>query len=483
MIARRILRCRNESLAYWISTSRRRSFGSSTVQGESSSLTPLSDTKKYQVPVVVLFSLATGFILGRQSVPPPKDEGHDHDHQHNHRHLPDGMPRTCCNETELPEDHRKLFHTLKRIVGKNNVLSGREETAQTLPFLKGARLGKGNALFIVQPQRLKDVVEVVQAVIDANCVVLVQGANTGLTGGSVPRQQADGRPTVLVSMRQLDMIIPIDNGERVLCLAGVGLASLNNFVQEHFHRESHSILGSTFLNPTTAAGISLGSGGTQMRKGPAYTERALYLKVLPDKFGKATVKVVNTMGIQDLDCEEGEFDAHIRHDGIIRIMDKYITSLQADHTHQMKRSNDTYGMKPASDKEYRKRLCDDDDEVNRYNADTRGADCNRSEGKVIILASVHDTFAKPTSTKTFWLSFDSLDTALQFRKEVCLDNPVDVPISMEYMDRDSFDVINQAGLILGNIIYAVGTSSPIVKNFWNLKLWIESLNVRGASSK
>ena len=32
-------------------------------------------------------------------------------------------------------------------------------------------------------------------------------------------------------------------------------------------RESHSILGSLFLNPTIAAGVAFGSGGTQMRKG------------------------------------------------------------------------------------------------------------------------------------------------------------------------------------------------------------------------
>lgn len=286
-------------------------------------------------------------------------------------------------------------------------------------------------------------------------------------------------------MRDFDTIFPIDNGERVVCLAGVGLASLQQFVQQYFpDRESHSILGSTFLNPTTAAGVAFGSGGTQMRKGPAFTERALYLKVVPDKFGKNIVKVVNTLGVQGLDGEEGEFEGHVGHDGVIRKLDAYVSSVRAGLTNSMKKSNDTYGKKPASDTEYKSRLCQvGKKEVNRYNADTRGCDCNRSEGKVLILASVHDTFPKPAKAKTFWISFDSFETALQFRRQVCLDNPNDLPVSMEYMDRDSFDVIDRSGRVLGNTIKAVGTSSPIVRNLWNLKTWIESLNVRGASSE
>lgn len=425
-------------------------------------------------PVIVASSVA-GFILGRQSVPSEEEEG-------DHLHLPNGLPRTCCDEPELTEKQQQLLKILKRIVGKANVLDGRQETTETSPFLKGARLGKGSALCIVKPDKLKQLVEIVRAVVEADCCVLVQGQNTGLTGGSVPRNQADGRPTVIVSMKGLDTIFPIDGGERVVCLAGAGLATLQHFVQEQFpDRESHSILGSTFLNPTTAAGVAFGSGGTQMRKGPAFTERALYLKVVADKFGKSTVIVVNTLGVEGLDSEEGEFESHLRHDGVIRVLDTYTSAVKAGLSNKMKKSNDTHGKKPASDTQYKTRLCQHGKEVNRYNADTRGCDCNRSEGKVLILASVHDTFPKPAKSKTFWISFDSFETALKFRRQVCLDNPNDLPVSMEYMDRDSFDVIDSSGRVLGNTIKAVGTSSPLVRSLWNFKIWIEALNVRGAS--
>jgi D-lactate dehydrogenase (quinone) len=88
---------------------------------------------------------------------------------------------------------------------------------------------------------------------------------------------------------------------------------------------------------------------------------------------------------------------------------------------------------------------------------------------------VHDTFPKPKSKKTFWISFDSVETAFAFRQQVALDNPTDLPISMEYMDRDAFDVVNDAGRVLGNMIKYVGTSSTLIRQLWNVKLYIEAL--------
>ena len=130
----------------------------------------------------------------------------------------------------------------------------------------------------------------------------------------------------------------------------------------------------------------------------------------------------------------------------------------------------------ASDDTYAERLCDrTSSEVSRYNADPSGPDCCRSEGKVIVLATVHDTFPKPQATKTFWIGVDSLETALEFRQTVALANPHDMPIAMEYMDRDAFDVTDRAGRVLGQTIQMVGTASPIVRALWTIKLWVEAL--------
>jgi hypothetical protein len=69
-------------------------------------------------------------------------------------------------------------------------------------------------------------VNVVEACVEADCIILPQGQNTGLTGGSVPRQNETGRPVVLISFKHLDAMFPIDDGQRVVCMAGVGLASV-----------------------------------------------------------------------------------------------------------------------------------------------------------------------------------------------------------------------------------------------------------------
>ena len=438
-----------------------------------------------QTALVALCSLSVGFAVGQSYQQPLQPERPP-------QVLPNGLPRTCCEDTS-PEDNHTLTEAQKalpselaRIVGPENVLQGPNSSS----FLQGARLGSGPALCVVTAHHLHHVVQVVQAIVDADCVVLPQGQNTGLTGGSVPRCGAvQQRPTVVLSLKHLDRIFPIDNGHRVVCLAGAGLASLEQFLDKHFpHRESHSVLGSTFLNPTTAAGVALGSGGTQCRKGPAYTERALYLTVATNKWHEKVVTVHNTLGIEGLEDDDQlpenrarkvmdsvayKLDTWSRwiHDGYARDM-RYSSSSDDGDTRNKKKQH--HQLK-ASDDDYARRLCECNSQVSRYNADTRGPDLVRSEGKVVILATVHDTFPKPNETKTYWLSFDSLDTALAFRRQVCLDNPRDLPVSCEYMDRDSFDVVDRSGRVLGNMIKFIGTSSSLLRSLWNVKLWIEAL--------
>ena len=66
---------------------------------------------------------------------------------------------------------------------------------------------------------------------------------------SVPRNDTtDTRPAVVLSMKRLDTHFPIDDGKRVVCLAGCGISTLATSIQSWFpDRESHSILGSTFI--------------------------------------------------------------------------------------------------------------------------------------------------------------------------------------------------------------------------------------------
>jgi len=381
----------------------------------------------------------------------------------------------------LTDAQKELPQVLQKIVGPENIiLDGSHETTKTAPFLKGMRLGHGQALCIVTPQRLRHVYEILPHILNANCVVLPQGQNTGLTGGSVPRQESsDDRPVVVLSLKHLDLIAPMDDGKRVLCLAGVGLASLDRFLAGHFpDRESHSTLGSTFLNPTTAAGIAFGSGGTQCgRKGPAFTERAMYVKISQNKWKENVIEIVNTLGIKKFRDTPAVVGQATKFDTAVYKLDAFCESIKNGFRHKMCVSDTSspHGTAPAHDVDYRNHLCQEDNSVTRFNGDTRGLDCNRSEGKVIILATVHDTFPKPIQTKTFWIGFQSLELALEFRRSVTLDNPNDLPLSTEYIDRDAFDVIDQAGRAMATIIQFLGTSSSFVQSLWNVKSYIESL--------
>jgi D-lactate dehydrogenase (quinone) len=187
--------------------------------------------------VLAAGSLAVGIGLGRWSASPVPAPTTNH---LPHQHLPDGQPRTCCEGTgttvtTLTPEQQDLAARLRKIVGDENVLDGRDAASPaTISYLKGARLGHGSALCIVTPRKLHHVLPVVQAVLDANATIVPQGQNTGLTGGSVPRGGGSAedtglpapRPTVILSMKYLDAIVPLDHGKRMICFAGTGLATV-----------------------------------------------------------------------------------------------------------------------------------------------------------------------------------------------------------------------------------------------------------------
>lgn len=132
-------------------------------------------------------SLLGGYLLGSAHS--------DHWEELNReRELPRGE-RGCCScdaashshaaaaKPELTEAQSALSSKLRRIVGNDHVYDGTKKTSKNVRFLKGARLGNGTALCVVQPATMEEAVKCLQEIVDAGCVVLPQGSNTGLTGG------------------------------------------------------------------------------------------------------------------------------------------------------------------------------------------------------------------------------------------------------------------------------------------------------------
>ncbi|CAK9058776.1 Quinone-dependent D-lactate dehydrogenase (D-lactate dehydrogenase) (D-LDH), partial [Durusdinium trenchii] len=349
---------------------------------------------------------------------------------------------SCECEVELTEAQKKLPEQLKALLGAENVKSNVN--------VRGSRLGKGTAMLVLKPGTLREALQALELCAKAEVAVLPQGANTSLTGGSVPRNDCD-RPFVIINMRRAKKIMPVgDTPNLALCFAGAGIFQLQTELQKR-HRDSHSVLGSMFLNPSVAAGVSYGSGGTQIRKGPAFTDRALFCRVKAD----GEVELVDTLGLK------------VKGEKALDFLDSAESLTEEDL--------DSSCRLPASWPKYREELTKVENKVSRFNADTTGVDCNRSEGKVLILATLHDTFPMPKHVKTVWASCKDIGTAHQLKREVCISSPEKMAKSCEYINRATYDAVDQSGRILIKMIELLGMMK--LEPLWNLKLFIESIPV------
>ena len=292
---------------------------------------------------------------------------------------------------------------------------------------------------------------VLKACVAADTAIIPQGAKTGLTGGSVPRGSGCDRPSVVINMRRLEKILPIGAGQQVLCFAGAGIFSLQEALKP-LKRDSHSVLGSIFLNPSVAAGIAFGSGGTQVHKGPAYTDRALFCRITEG----GEVELVNTLGLKTPTGQE-----------IIPFLDG-ATELSASDA-------DPACQRAASWPNYPEHVTSCDGKVSRYCSDLAGEDCNRSEGKVLILATIHDTFPLPRENKFVWISCKDFATANLLKRKVALSSPDCLPKQFEYLGRAQFDCCDRGGRVLIKLIELLGMMN--LSGLWNFKLKFEALPI------
>eukprot|EP00419_Tripos_fusus_P044869 CAMPEP_0172814928 /NCGR_PEP_ID=MMETSP1075-20121228/11490_1 /TAXON_ID=2916 /ORGANISM="Ceratium fusus, Strain PA161109" /LENGTH=662 /DNA_ID=CAMNT_0013654749 /DNA_START=55 /DNA_END=2043 /DNA_ORIENTATION=+ len=354
--------------------------------------------------------------------------------------MPSGF-RTCC-DVAMTDKQKGLPQKLEGIVGKKFVKCNAD--------VQGSRLGRGTALALVKPGSMAEAVQVLEECVAADVVIIPQGANSGLTGASVPRNTKSDRPTVIINLRRLDKMIPINKGQQTLCYAGVGIFDLQEKLKKEFNRDSHSVLGSIFLNPTTAAGVAFGSGGTQIRKGPAYTDRALWCKVKEN----GSVEVVNTLGILD------------GGDPFTFLESKHVLT-QEDVDQNCKSA--------ASFPDYKEELVKLDGRVSRFNADTCGCDPNRSEGKVMILATIHDTYPIPAKEKVLWVSCKDLAMAHAIKHKVCLTSTKPMARSCEYFNRDIYEVTELGGRLCVKVIDVLGMKP--IGFIWDIKRFVETLPI------
>ncbi|CAI8362105.1 MAG: D-lactate dehydrogenase [Formosa sp. Hel3_A1_48] len=310
------------------------------------------------------------------------------------------------------QDYSSVIHDIQQITGKKNVLTAQWDKQA---YSKGWRYGEGEALAVAKPGTLLEIWKILNVCNKANVIVIMQAANTGLTGGSTPFGNDYDRPIVIVNTMRINAIHIIDEGKQIIGFSGSTLFGLENKLKA-YGREPHSVIGSSCIGASIVGGVCNNSGGALVKRGPAYTEMSIYAKIDAD----GTLILVNEIGI-DL----GETPEEI------------LNNLETKNynSEQIK-----FPKKLASDNEYQHRVRDiDADTPARFNADGRRLyAASGCAGKIAVFAVRLDTYVSPKRTQVFYVGSNTSETFMQIRRAI-LSTFKQLPTSGEYLHRDCYD--------------------------------------------
>lgn len=315
------------------------------------------------------------------------------------------------------ETAKALVPRLRDIVGRRQVITGRIGKA---PFCRGFRAGSGDALAIVRPGTLLELWRVLEGCVEAGTAIIMQAANTGLTGGSTPLPAYD-RPAVVINTLRIKGIRPILDNRQVVCLAGSTLQGIET-VLKPLGRQPHSVLGSSCIGASVVGGICNNSGGALVERGPAYSEFSLYARVTH----AGRLELVNSLGIR-----LGETPEEI------------LTRLDAG---RFGGADIVEDQRPASATDYKTRVRDIDSPLPaRYNADPSHLhEASGCAGKLAVFAVRLDTFERYETEQTFFVSTSDPDRFARLRRRVLQELPT-LPVYAEYIHRDTMDLALRYG--------------------------------------
>lgn len=325
---------------------------------------------------------------------------------------------------------QQLVKQLARIVGRPHLLTDPQQTER---YRRGFRSGGGEALAVVFPGTLLEQWRVLHACVAAEVVILMQAANTGLTEGSTPDGNDYPGDLVIISTLRMDNIQLIDGGRQVLAFPGSTLYQLEKILRP-LGREPHSVIGSSCIGASVVGGICNNSGGSLIKRGPAWSEMALFARIN----ASGGLELVNHLGIElgstpeqmltTLDNQRWQPD-DVQHDG-----------------------------RQASDHDYAARVRDvEADSPSRFNADPRrlfeAAGC---AGKLAVFAVRLDTFVSERSQQVFYIGTDQPEVLDTLRRHI-LSQFRELPVAAEYLHRDIFDIARVYGKDTFVMIDKLGT--------------------------
>ena len=326
--------------------------------------------------------------------------------------------------------NKNVIDKIKKIIGDKNVLTSEWNK---LPYSKGWRYGAGNALAVLKPGKLSDIWKILKICVEEDIIVIMQAANTGLTGGSTPFGNNYDRPILVLNTMRINSIHIINNGNQIVGLAGSTLYDLEKKLKP-FDREPHSIIGSTSIGASIIGGICNNAGGSLVQRGPSYTEMALYART--NKNGE--LELVN-----ELDINLGSNPEEI------------LDNLQNQN---YKKSDIQNTNKLGSDDKYSKIVRQiNENTPARFNSDNRllyGA--SGSAGKIAVFAVRLDTYLKPIKNKVFYIGSNDPDVFWKIRRDI-LSKFKTLPTLGDYLHRDCYDAAKKYSKDTFLVIERLGT--------------------------
>lgn len=306
----------------------------------------------------------------------------------------------------------ELEQALVEIVGRQQVLIGDEKTRS---YRTGIRVGSGKAFAVVIPGDLLELWRVLKLCVAFDKIIILQAANTGLTGGSTPDGDDYDRDVVIINTLNLDQLILLKGGTQVIASAGSSLYQLEECLAP-LGRGPHSVIGSSCIGASVIGGVCNNSGGNLVNRGPAYTEYSLHARLNPD----GELELVNHLGI-DLGNSPEEM--------LIALQKVDFNTLELPDSRRR-----------ASDHDYQERVRDlNANSPARFNSDPRRLhEASGCAGKLAVFAVRLDTFEKPADEKVFYIGTNNPRVLSSLRKQILRGFEV-LPEMGEYMHRSYFD--------------------------------------------
>ncbi|MCH7394113.1 D-lactate dehydrogenase [Acinetobacter dispersus] len=305
-----------------------------------------------------------------------------------------------------------IIDELKGVLKPHQILT---KVIAKAPYLKGFRIGKGEALAVVIPDSLLELWKILECCVKHNVIMILQAANTGVTGGSTPDSNNYDRDVLVISTLKLKGLQLLEQATQVIAFPGTTLTELEKALKP-YQREPHSVIGSSCIGASVIGGVCNNSGGSLIHRGPTYTEKSLFAQI--DDTGKLVL--VNHLGI-DLGETPEEIFGNLERQ-------KYVTGQAATWSGRIWADNYADSLRDTTSPT-----------PTRFNGNPEylheSAGCS---GKLAVFAVRLPTFEAATQTCTYFIGSHDESELIQLRKYLLQHLSV-LPTQAEYMHRQSFE--------------------------------------------